>query len=126
MAYTAPTPTEFKTRFPEFASETDERVQIFIDEAMTQIDTSWLEKDYKNAIMYLAAHKLAGANAATSSGGGNANTGPISSESFQGMSRSYDNSKMTAAQSSAYGGTSYGQEYYILLKKNKPGIMVAM
>lgn len=126
MAYDAPTPTEFKARFPEFASETDQRVQIFLTEAGTQVDTSWIEADYPTAIMFLAAHKLAMANANAGSGGGSASSGPISSESFQGMSRSYDNSKMTAAQKSSYGGTWYGQEFYLLLQKNKPGVMVAM
>jgi hypothetical protein len=124
MAHTPPTPEEFKTRFPVFASETDERVQIFLSEAERNIDDTWEEDDYAPAIMYLAAHLLKTENDAGSSGGSKSATGPISSESFAGMSRSYDTSKLTAAQKSIYGGTLYGQRYYVLLLKNKPSIMV--
>jgi hypothetical protein len=123
MAHTPPTPEEFKTRFPVFASETDERVQIFLTEAGNNIDDTWEESDYAPAIMYLAAHLLKTENDGTADDA-SASSGPITSESFAGMSRSYDASKMSAAQKSMYGGTIYGQRYYVLLLKNKPSIMV--
>ncbi len=56
-----------------------------------------------------------------------AGAGGVASESFGGMSISYDKggaSGSDAAASSQWGSTEYGRRYYRLLKLNKPAILV--
>lgn len=126
MAYDAPTYDEFIARFPIFEDREKPQVEACILEATNTIDTSWREVDYKPAIMYLAAHLLAtdnaGAGEAVDFGGA---SGSIASESFGGMSISYDKSKSAsdAAANSQWGSTEYGRRFYRLLKANKPAIV---
>lgn len=128
MAYDAPTIAEFKARFPTVAgTKSDPTIQAFLDEATNTIDTSWRESDYKIAIMYLAAHNMTMEDNVDAGAGGGITSGLIASESFGGMSISYDNSKSSmseAAVNSQWGGTIYGQNFYLLLKRNKPAIVV--
>lgn len=128
MAYVAPTVAEFKARFPTVAAgKSDETIQAYLDEAATQVDTSWREVDYKPAIMYLAAHMMVSeANAAAGGSGGGVSSGAVASESFGGMSISYENNSAAndAASQSQWGGTEYGRSFYNLLKKNKPAVVV--
>lgn len=128
MSYDAPTPADFKARFPIFANVPDPTIQIFLTEAGAHIDDSWEESDYQPAIMYLAAHLYATDNSAAGStpitGG---RRGPLSSESFSGMSRSYGSAggnSNTGSAASEYGATEYGRRYWQLLKNNKPAISV--
>ncbi len=124
MAYEKPTPADIKTRFPEFTSETDERIQLFIDDASLSVDESWLEADYKIAISYLTAHLLALGNE-TSEGADIGVKGNISSESFSGMSISYGSGGTDSGVSkSQYGSTAYGRRYWQLLQGNKGGPLV--
>lgn len=125
MAYTAPTVAEFKIRFPTVvAGRSDELLQMDLDEAMRSVDISWMEGDYKNAIMYLAAHNITTEKAGEGAGGG-VGSGVVSSESFGGMSISYDNTDSAddAAAKSQWGSTEYGRRFYRLLKLNKPAIV---
>lgn len=130
MAYDIPTYAEFIARFPIFSNATaypQTVVQSIIVEASNQIDSSWREVDYKPAILFLAAHKLAtdnsGADDAVDIGGPTS----IASESFAGMSISYKKQDANAgsAAASSYGLTSYGRRYYELLIKNRPSVVVA-
>ena len=124
MPYELPTADQFRTRFPEFAEEEDARLDALILEASGQVDTSWVEADYQPAIMYLAAHLLAGDNAAAEeSESGGSGDGNISSENFGPLSVSYDNSSSNSDSQSGYTSTSYGRRYLALLKKNKPAIL---
>lgn len=125
MAFDPPTPAQFKTRFPIFGDTDDERVQIFLTEAARTVDETWIEEDFQPAIMYLAAHLLATDNSDEGStvqlGGAK---GALSSESFSGMSRSYDTAKVSAAANSTYGSTEYGRRFYTLLQNNHPAVLV--
>jgi hypothetical protein len=127
MAYTFPTLDEFKARFPSLTDgKEDAFLQFFLDEAANVVDTSWRESDYKTAIMYLAAHLLASEEGAGGdAGAGVTGSGVIASESFGGMSISYDNSKSAgdAAANSQWGATVYGRRFYQMLKLNKPSIV---
>ena len=60
------TPTEFKTRFPEFTSETDARVQLFITDADPFFDVERWDTLYSVGVANYVAHKLAVANAQAS------------------------------------------------------------
>jgi hypothetical protein len=129
MAYEAPTYAEFIARFPIFDDTTkwpQAMVEAVIVEATNNIDTSWVEADYKPAIMYQTAHILSIENAAA---GSDPVVGPqtyLASESFAGMSMSYAKVEGgTLSSSEAWGSTSYGRRYLDLLRKNKPAVVVA-
>ena len=126
MAYDAPTVAEFKTRFPALVvGKSDPLIQMFLSEANRSVDNSWLEGDYKNAIMLLAAHNMTMEDAAAGSSGGGSGSIGVSSESFGGMSISYDKSDSSNddAAKSEWGATEYGRRFYRLLKLNKPAIV---
>lgn len=63
------TPAEFKTRFPEFASEADPRVQLFIDDADPLFDQECWGDLYPVGLANLVAHEMTMANAQTAQGG---------------------------------------------------------
>ena len=104
-------------------------IGMILTEAQLSVDQSWIEADYKTAIMYLTAHLIATDN--TDEGDsvniGGANTGAIASESFGAISVSYESSAgsvKASALNDLYGGTSYGRRFLAMLRRNKPGILV--
>jgi hypothetical protein len=117
--YIPPTADDFFKRFPKFddgSLDIEYQVEGLIAEAMTQVDDSWLQKDYAPAIMYLVAHMM------TAEGGDIVDrAGAIQSESFGPMSRSYAAGTATADQLSS---TEYGRRYVALRSKNFPGVAV--
>lgn len=129
MAYIPPTYAEFIARFPIFDNVIkwpQAVVELVIVEATNNLDNSWIEKDYKPAIMYQVGHLLATDN---SEAGTDPDVGPptyISGESFSGMSLSYAKlAAGTLGQSEMWGTTVYGRRYLDLLRKNKPPVVVA-
>ena len=69
------TPSGFKTRFPEFAAVSDDRIQLFLDDANTEVDEATWGDYYERGNYYLAAHLL---SIATATAGGSS-TGAIGS-----------------------------------------------
>lgn len=126
MAYTPPTATDLKVRFPEFAPVSDALVSLILGEAMDMVGPTWMERDRKPATLYLAAHMLAmegePARSAGATGGGA--TGPVKRRKvgdveteFAGFGGPVDGSK------SNYGLTAYGQRYLDLLRRNFPAVV---
>lgn len=130
MPYTTPTYADFITRFPVFDNVIkwpQATVEAVLAECALNIDISWLEHDYQPAIMNMAAHILSIEAEATAAG---PSTGPekfLASESFAGMSRSWQKVSNTGGFSNneIWGSTSYGRRYLDLLRKNRPGPVVA-
>lgn len=127
MAYTPPTRADFRARFPIFNDVEDAIVDACLAEATATVDESWREADYAPAILYLTAHLVAtdnsGEEEAVEIGSGG---GAIASESFGGMSISYDSGSTAndAASKSQWGSTEYGRRFYNMLKRNKPPVVV--
>lgn len=128
MAYTRVTVEQFQARFPIFADKDSDYVQAMLTESELDVDDSWVSQaNYTAGIMYLTAHKIATDNSQEgevvtvgSSAGG------VASESFGGMSISYDNSASSgegSASASRWGSTEYGRRFYDLVLKNKPAIV---
>jgi uncharacterized membrane protein len=107
----AVTPTTLKQLFPAFASETDARVQLLINAAKRRVSEGVFGVYYDDAVSYLAAHLLA--RDAAQNGG----KGAIASETVGSLSRSYSNATATTG---GYGSTTYGQEFFALLRLVKP------
>lgn len=121
MAYEQVTIDQFLERFPRFESADHYLIEMLLTEAGTQIDNTWLEQDYQNAILYWTAHMLQTEINAAGAGGAN---GVIQSESFGPMSRTYAVNASTVSDE-ALETTIYGRRFKALRKANFPGIAVA-
>lgn len=110
------TPATFKTRFPEFASETDPRIQFFIDDAAPFFDVERWDDLYEIGIAYFVAHELSLSNARIAAGGAAA---ADDETSVTAGDLSYTRSAMlVAAQSeNEYLKTAYGQKYLKFSKR---------
>jgi len=108
------TATSFKTRFPEFTSIADARIELFIEDAVLVLnEVNWGTK-YDLGLYYLTAHYLALGE--KSSVGNSGSNGQVASKAVDGTSISYNNATLTGVDDSYYSSTSYGQRYLQLRK----------
>ncbi len=120
VTVTIPTAVSIKTRFPEFADVTDANVEFAIEEARLEVGSNWTV-GYDLAIVYLVAHYVAAAVAASDRASAG---GEIASESIGRLSVSYAQSSSAEATHADKSSTSYGQRYLDLLQKNFGGPVV--
>jgi hypothetical protein len=107
------TPADFKTRFPEFDSVTDARVQLFIDDAELEVDEDRWGDLYDKGVCYLTAHLLYIAE--QSSAGQGEGGGPLSTKTVGDVSLSFGSYLTADSKAAVFNSTSYGQEYYRLM-----------
>lgn len=128
MSFDPPDYAEFIARFPIFdntAKWPQAMVEMIIVEATGNVDNSWVEKDYKPAIMYQTAHLLATDNSEEGTDPEIGSPSVLSSESFAGMSQSFSTvAPGVLGSSELWGTTVYGRRYLDLLRKNKPAVVV--
>jgi hypothetical protein len=116
----AVTPTDFKARYTEFATLSDARIQIFLDDAVLELDVVRWGDLYDRGLAALAAHFLAiseRTSLAGTTGGGGA-IGPLASKSVGDVSLSYGwtgNSASGSRDQNYYLSTVYGQDYLRLV-----------
>lgn len=103
------TPASFKTRFPEFDSVADARIEFFIEDAEATINSKC--PNYDLMVAYLTAHLITLADK-TDSGDTSTNKS-VSSESVGDVSVSYSDGDNVEP----YYSTAYGQRY-LNLRKN--------
>jgi hypothetical protein len=129
MAFTPPTVEDFRLRYPEFAAvDDDERIQVVLEWAISEVGPTWIEKDRAPAIMALVASTLDDEGAlwqTTSSVSGAVTAGPITSETVGPLSVRYQ----TGAQSGIGGGgggasqdTAYRALYNMLRRRSFPRV----
>jgi hypothetical protein len=124
MAYTQPTPEIFKIRYPEFAPVSDALVGLIIDEAISQVGETWLEKDRARAQMLLAAHTLTmeGEPGRTTTGASTAGTGQIKRDKVGDTETEFAGSSASVNGDPAnYSATEYGRQFLLLMRKNFTG-----
>lgn len=128
MAWTAPTASEFKARFPAFASVSDDVVNTVLAEAALQVDETWVsEADFKQGINLLTAHLLtmdghgAGAEAESAAAGAlgfkTMKSGNLTLERFSA-------SEAGSGSGDTLGLTIYGKRFIDLRNRNIPGVAV--
>lgn len=137
MPYETPTVELFKARYPEFDPVSNARVGVFIGEALSSVDKTWVETDYQPAIMALTAHKLVLEGEPTRSADPAATVdvanigrkikrrkvGDVETE-YEGTELSSSSSEQGSSFTLGLSKTSYGQRYLQLLKLNAPTIRV--
>lgn len=127
MAYTDPTPATLKARYPAFDAVDDTIVQAAIDEAKRQVDQTWTEGDYTNAITLLACHILAlEGYGGSGSGGGSGNTAWRQIRSGQLTLTRYARGEANGDDGSLLGSTIYGRRFMELRALNVTGIRVGL
>lgn len=129
MAYTIPTPAVLKAQFPAFTAVADDTVQIWIDRAASEIDTSWLEADYTFAIELLACHymvTLAGLGTGAQAKAVSAGMDSLGMIRSGNLTLQANASSQNASVPSPWGSTFYGRTYYSLLRRNRPAVAVAV
>lgn len=123
MSYTAPTPAQFKARFPTFATVSDDAIQVLLDEAALMVDDTWVSQaDFTLGRMLYAAHYLTldavgGSSSSTEAqllGFQSIKMGPLELSRFKG----------SEAAAGAWGSTSYGVRFYELMRRNVPAVLV--
>lgn len=121
MAYTAPTAAQIKALYPAFAAVPDVTVEAYIVRANRMVDTTWTEGDYTTAIMLLACHLM------TVDGLGTSNDAKMGGFSMirSGQLTLQRASGADGGVPDAYSGSSFGRQFYALLRLNKPGGAVA-
>lgn len=128
MAYVAPTPADFKAKYPQFSAVTDSVVQGALDEAALRVDESWLERDFAIARMLFAAHVLTITGSGTdqeSKLAGLVNSGLTSVKS--GSLQVQLGALVGGAKKEVVRGlesTTYGQRFMDLMRFNHPGVVV--
>lgn len=120
MAYVLPTTDEFIEKFPEFEDldVSDDTLQATLDEAARSVDTTWLEGDYKTAILYLAAHLLSSSLEMANFAGGDV----IRSVSLGRISVTYADPVTGSVTLST--STPYGERFLALQRLNNPPFLV--
>lgn len=130
MSYTAPTAAQLKAKYPAFASVADLTVDLYLVDAGRAVDTTWTEGDYQTAIMLYACHLMVQAGIGTGAEAeANANglTGYKRIKSGQlDLERTSKADSGAANVPDEYAGTTYGQQYFYLLRKNRGGPRVAV
>lgn len=108
------TPSEFKALFPQFTSETDARVQIFIDLAAPYFDVTRWGDFYSEGIANWVAHSIVVANAEATASTSVIDADDATTETFGRIStqRSPDLAKMAAKD--PFLRTTYGKRYAYL------------
>ena len=106
----------FKTRFPEFDSVADARIDLFLADALIILNEVFWGTKYDLGVSYYTAHKLALAIGTEASRGKSGAGGPVSSRSVDGASVSYSTRTAGSAKEAYYSQTQYGVEYWSLLK----------
>lgn len=108
------TPAEFKIRFPEFSSEDDTRIQLFIDDSVVILNEPYWGTKFDMGLSYYTAHLLViGTKTAAGSSG---SQGSVTSRSVDGTSVSYGNSSTGDTADDFLASTAYGQRYLALRK----------
>lgn len=127
MAYTAPTASDLKARFPAFAAVSDDVVSSALTEAARMVDeTNWLEGDFAVGRMLYACHAL------TLDGFGTSTEAQLASQGALGFSRmksgmvEIERATGPASNSaSTLTATSYGKRFRELLQRNVGGPRVS-
>jgi len=111
-------PADIKSRFPEFSSVSDARIQLFIDDAELEVDETRWGDLYDKGVSYLTAHLLTiGESTAGQTGGTVGGVAPIGSQNIGDVSVSWRHSSLIDDKVAYMNSTTYGQEYYRLMRR---------
>lgn len=119
MAYTVPTLSDFRDRFPALAAVPDARVEYWLARH-APVTEAWDEADYADAILELTAHNLVINDEVPGSGEGGAMAGVTRFRSAS-MDVSFSERAANAGLDGGYDATKYGLRFKVYLRRNVGG-----
>lgn len=108
------TASDVKTRFPEFSAIPDPQVSAAINDTKCNFDTDRWDCLYERGHSLYVAHLLSFGT--SEDGPTKSNGSPVSSQTADGVSRSYAVYNPVSASESFLMQSKYGQEYLFLMK----------
>lgn len=127
MAWTEPTATSVRERFPAFANVSDAAIQPALAEALGQVDATWPDAARTSGALLYTAHILT----LDGQGGGVeaeiAKAGALGFTSFRSGSLSLDRGSAAGGgggSSDPLEQTSYGRRFLEMVRARFPGVMV--
>lgn len=128
MPYTIPTAAEFKARHGKFTAVADALVTAMLTDASRSVTTSWIEADYQDGIMYLAAHLMVEEGALNAASSPSSTTGPVQEIKAGDVTVKFDQtgSRYDGELGKTYGSTVYGRRYLELARRNGASAAVMM
>lgn len=121
MAYTSPTPAEFKARHPKFAAVADGLVSGLLGEAGRIASQSWTEPDWRDAVLNLAAHLALEEGAIAS------NTG-LKKVKAGDAEAEFDtpSARLSGDDGTTYGSTTYGRRFLAIFRRYSVGAVLVV
>ena len=113
-------PVTLKLRYPAFASIADEVLAYWITDTQRIVTDAWFAADREPATLALAAHNCIMAGAGSKAGGAGIPAGVtrFKSASFEVQ---VSDAAVTAEVKGGYDATVYGQEFAVMLRRNRGG-----
>lgn len=123
MAYSPPTTSDLKARYPAFGPVSDENIQYWLTDAERFVDQSWMEGDYSPALIAVAAHNMmaAGVTGLATSALGSLLAKGVTQFKSGTFSGEFSDEAIKQALAGGWASTKAGQEYLLLLRRNKIG-----
>lgn len=127
MAYSAPTASTLKTRYPAFAGVLDATVEVWLTDARLIVTDSWIENDRAIAEMLLAAHNMIKVGVAGLTSGLVGTMAGMGVTSFKSGSFdvSFNSDAAKVRAGSGYASTDYGAQFMVYLRRNRGGPYIA-
>ena len=121
MSYTAPTISDFKTRFtPKFDSVSDDQITLALARGARNVDENWTEGDYAEGYMLYAAWWLTDQGLGTVGSSGAALAGFSEIRSGQLSLKRTPIAEQNGNDGSLLASNMYGRQYLALLRQNRP------
>lgn len=123
-AYTVPRPSDLIIRYPAFAAVPTTTIAYWITDGQSVVTTSWLEADYRPALMALAAHNMARQGLGTG-GIGSGDMAGVTNFRSASFSVQFSEAAVKASAAGGYDSTPYGQDFSARLRRNRGGPFLA-
>lgn len=123
--FAKPLPAHLIARYPAFAAVDPATIRYWLTDAERSVDTSWNEGDYAAALMALAAHNMALAGLGAGSAALSALPAGVTRIKSGSFEAAITDAAANARATGSFDATRYGQEYQMLLRRNKAGPRVA-
>lgn len=127
MVWAPPSVATFKARFPEFASVEDATVQVFMDEAIMEVNDTWIEEYRTPGVLHLTAHLLAsqGLGVSTPGDSGASVTGGVKRRTVGDVTTEFNGISSGGGSGlvGTYSTTRYGQRYLEMKRINFPAVL---
>lgn len=122
--YMKPSAAHLVLKYPAFASVSPATVAFWLTDAERSVDASWSEGDYAAALMALAAHNMALAGLGSEGAALSGVPAGITRMKSGSLELGFTDAAANARMSGSFAATRYGQEYELLLRRNRGGPFV--